>query len=141
MEQPIIQRTYLTEIQLTQTPAAGQNPPFLNIPQLRAENAIIQGIQCFDSDSLATSPSALTVVSVLSGIVVTLVEASTENVYKYPCTDLLPTANSGFIRVFKNKKIDLSKSYITILNAAGLSINQSVVFNFIYKNTPGSEFK
>jgi hypothetical protein len=141
MEQPIIQRSYLAEIKLSLAPAANQRIFFLDVPELRAVNAMMTGIEVFDVNSLVTSPNGNPVVTAVTGIIVTFAEASTETVYQYPCFDLTPNNNSGLIRLFNKKKINLPKSYITILNSTGLNQNDAVVFNFIYESIVSSSFR
>jgi hypothetical protein len=128
---PIAQYTYLAEIKLVNAPANGQKVPFLDIPQLRNVKTI--GIECFKLTDLTISPNSNTVVSVLTGMVLTLAIQSAEDIYLYPCNDLNPALNSGLIRPFAEKKIDFPKSYITILDSTGLSQNESVLFNIIYR--------
>lgn len=131
MYQPIINRSYLTEIKFVNTPSAGAKVPFLDVPQLR--NVYTVGLECFTATQLTVSPNSNTVVTAVTGLVLTLAVNNTEEVYQIPCIDLVPGSNSGLIRLFKNKTVNLPKSYITILDTSGLSINQAVLFNFIYE--------
>ena len=133
--QPIISNSYLTEIKLQSAPTANQRLKFLDVPELsqRMKGAMVIGVQCFNATNLTTSPNGFAVVPTLAGIVLTLVEESLESIYQYPCTDLQPSLNSGFIRMFNRKKINISKSYITIFDAVGIAVNQAVVVNFIYE--------
>jgi hypothetical protein len=137
MNQPIIQNSYLTEIKLSSAPAANQRIKFIDVPELsqRMKGALIVGVQLFNATALTTSPNGFAVVPTLAGIVLTLTEASLESIYQFPCFDLQPANNSGFIRMFNKKKINISKSYITIFDATGIAINQAVVVNFIYETT------
>jgi len=131
---PVIERSYLTEVQLTLAPGANQSVKFLDIPELsqRKHKVIIYSIECFNASDLATSPGSRTVVALLTGITVTFVQESTEDVLRYPCNDLRPGANSGLMRMFNKKRINIPSSYITIYNATGLNQNEVVLFNFIY---------
>jgi len=70
---------------------------------------------------------------VLTGMVLTLAIGSKEDVYLMPCEDLRPATNSGLIRLFKEKTINFPKSYITILDATGLAVNEALIFNIIYR--------
>jgi len=131
MYQPIINRTYLTEVEFVNTPSAGGKFQFLDIPQLRGMQTV--GLECFTATQLTTSPNSKVVVAAVTGLVLTLAIDNVEEVFQIPCIDLVPGSNSGLIRLFKNKIINLPKSYVTILNPAGLSINEVVLFNFIYE--------
>jgi hypothetical protein len=79
-------------------------------------------------------------VGTTNGIIVTFAEASTETVYQYPLSDLIPGNNAGLIRLFNDKEINLPKSYITILDPTNLNIDDAVIFNFIYESVKGSNF-
>lgn len=129
--QPIIDRSYLTEIKLVNAPGAGQKVPFIDIPMLRGVYSI--GVECFYSPQLTISPNSNTVVALVTGMVLTLTVNTTEEVFQFPCFDLVPGNNSGLIRMLHNKVINLPKSYITILDVTGLNQNESVLFNFIYR--------
>lgn len=131
MYQPVINRSYLTEVKLVNVPSNGQKVPFLDVPQLR--NVFTTSITAYTATQLTTSPQSNIVVGSLVGLVLTLAIVNTEEVYQIPCIDLQPQSNSGLMRLFKNKQVNLPKSYITILDATGLNQNESVVFNFIYE--------
>ncbi len=131
MYQPIIGRSYLTEIKLVNAPSVGQKVPFLDVPQLR--NVYTVGIECFTATQLTRSPNSNAVVTVVTGMVLTLAINNTEEVFQIPCIDLVPGSNSGLIRMFKNKIVNLPKSYITIFDTGVLAQNEAVVFNFIYE--------
>ena len=131
MYQPVIDYSYLAEIKLVNAPAANQKVNFLDIPQIRNVKTI--GIECFRRADLTISPNSNTVVAVLTGMVLTLAIGSKEDVYLMPCEDLRPATNSGLIRLFKEKTINFPKSYITILDATGLAVNEALIFNIIYR--------
>lgn len=128
---PIL-RSYLAEVNLgTTTPGNGQNVNVQDYPQLR--EVYITGIEVFDSGQLAISPSGKTVVSTLTGLTITLMDKyNMEMVYQYPTFDLNPTNVGGFYRDLKPFYLQLTKSYITILDATTVSANQSVMLNIFY---------
>lgn len=132
MYQPVINRSYLTEIKLVNPPGVGQKVPFLDVPQLRGVNTV--GITAYTAKQLTLSPQSNVVVSLATGLVLTLAINNTEEIFQFPVIDLIPGENSGLIRLFKNKMVNLPKSYITILDPAALAQNEAVVFNFIYEN-------
>lgn len=130
----IITSSYLVELNLP-TISLGQRFTFLDVPQLRYNAVIIDGIEAFTNAQLATSPNAKAVINASAslGIVVTLVVDETEDIYQIPYYTLISANNAGLIREFANKRINLVKSYATILNTTGLSTGQSLMFNFYYR--------
>jgi len=128
---PIL-RSYLAEVNLgTTTPGNGQNINIQDYPQLR--DVYICGLEIFDSNQLALSPSGKTVVSQLKGLTITLMDKfNMEMVYQYPTFDLNPANVGGFYRDIKPFYLQLTKSYVTILDATTVSANQSVMVNIFY---------
>lgn len=130
----IIENSYLVEVNLPSI-TLGQRYTFLDIPQLRYNAVTMMGIEAFTASQLATSPNNKTVISAAGSvnIVCTFVVNETEDIYQIPYYTLISSNNAGLIREFQNKRINLVKSYITILNVTGLNANESVMFNFYYK--------
>lgn len=128
---PIL-RSYLAEVNLgTTTPGNGQNINIQDYPQLR--EVYICGIEIFDSNQLAISPSGKTVVPTLDGLTITLMDKfNMEMIYQYPVFDLNPANVGGFYRDFKPFYLQLTKSYITVLDSSTVSANQSVMLNIFY---------
>lgn len=135
---PIV-RSYLCEVNLgNSAPGQGQNINFQDYPQLR--DIYITGITSFEFDQVAISPSGKTVVSSLTGITVTLKDKfNMDIIYQYPSYDLQPTFVNGYYRDFIPFALQLTKSYISILDPTGLLANQSIVFNIFY--IPVKEYK
>ena len=130
----IITNSYLVELNLP-TVSLGQRYTFLDVPQLRYNAVIIDGIEAFTNSQLATSPNAKNIISANGSlnIVVTLVVDETEELYQIPYFTLISANNAGLIREFANKRINLVKSYATILNTASLTAGESLIFNFYYR--------
>jgi hypothetical protein len=128
---PIL-RSYLAEVNLgTTTPGNGQNINVQDYPQLR--DVYICGVEVFDSNQLAISPSGKTVVPTLDGLTLTLMDKfNMEMLYQYPAFDLNPANVGGFYRDIKPFYLQLTKSYITILDATTVAANQSVMLNIFY---------
>ena len=133
MLQPIINNSYLVEVNLT-TVANGQRYYFLDVPTLRAPYIFVQGIEAYSSDQVKLSPNNSTIISAsgATGIVVTFAVRETEEVYQIPYFTLISAANAGMIREFANKQINLTKSYVTILDSTNLNAAESCIFNFYY---------
>lgn len=135
---PIV-RSYLAEVNLgNSTPGQGQNINFQDYPQLR--DIYITGITSFEVAQVAVSPSGKTVVGSLTGITLTLKDKfNMDMVYQYPSYDLQPSLVNGYYRDFIPFQLQLTKSYITILDPTGLNANESIVFNIFY--IPVKEYK
>jgi hypothetical protein len=127
---PIL-RSYLIEVNVGNTaPGQGQNINFQDYPQLR--DIFLCGIIASDSNQLSKSPSGKNVVTTLVDATVTLMDKfNMETIFQYPLYDLNPADQSGFYRDFVPFPIQLTKSYITILNNT-YTANQSFIFNILY---------
>ena len=127
-----IQRSYLIEVNCgTTNPGNGTNIPFQDYPQLR--NIYLCGIQVFDLNSVTISPAGKTVVGVLTGATVTLVDIYNQEILRqYPAQDLSPYYNSGIYRDFKPFQLQLTKSFITILDNTSTAANESFIINVLY---------
>ena len=128
---PIL-KSYLAEVNLgTGTVGAGQNVNIQDYPQLR--DIYITGIQVFDNNQLALSPQGKTVVSTLKGITLTLMDKyNMEMIFQYPTFDLNPANVAGFYRDINPFYLQLTKSYISILDPTGLASSESVILNIFY---------
>lgn len=113
-------------------PTAGQRIYLGDIPELR--NVTTEQMESYNSGILSFSPAQNAVVNQTGGsnVVVTLVEASTEDIYQLPYNSLTKSLNGGDVTEYQNKKFNLPKSYITLLGTASLSAGQSVVLSFYY---------
>lgn len=127
-----IQRSYLIEVNFGNTaPGNGVNINFQDYPQLR--NIYLTGITVSDNSTVSLSPSGKTVVNNLAGIAVTLMDNFNMEVVKnYPAKELDPFYQYGFYRDIKPINLQLTKSYITILDNTGLNANESVIINIFY---------
>jgi hypothetical protein len=128
---PIL-RSYLIEVNFGNTlPGNGVNINFQDYPQLR--NIMLTGITVADTNTLAISPSGKNVTTDNSGIAVTLMDIFNMEIIKnYPAKGLDPFYNYGFYRDFTDINLQLTKSYITILDNTNLLANQSVILNIFY---------
>lgn len=127
-----IKNSYLIEVNLGTTLAGnGANITFQDYPQLR--DVYVTGIEILDNNTITKSPSGKDVVQTLLGITTTLIDKyNMEILHQYPAQDLNPDARSGFYRDFVPFPIQLTKSFITILNNTGLAANESVMVNLFY---------
>jgi hypothetical protein len=127
-----IQRSYLIEVNVgTTNPGNGVNINFQDYPQLR--NIFLTGVQVFDNNSVSISPSGKTVVGALTGATVTLMDIYNQEIMRqYPAQDLSPYYNSGIYRDFKPFQLQLTKSFITILDNTTTAANESYMINIFY---------
>lgn len=132
MLQPITEKSYLVEVNLG-TVAVQKQINFAFIPQL--EGSTIFGIQSFSSDQLSLSPNGSTPVTAvgLADLTVTFVVGDTQDIYLIPVADLNSPLIYGFIRMINNKKLNLTKSFVTIQSTTTVANNQVVLFNFLYR--------
>ena len=132
MIQPIIENSYLVEINLG-TLAAQKQTNFNFIPQL--EGSIIYGIQTFSATDVTTSPNGSTVVATagLASINVTFAVGDNQDIFLMSCSDLRSANISGFVRMFANKRLNLTKSFITLNSVTNLNANESILFQFLYR--------
>ena len=127
-----IEKSYLIEINVgTTNPGNGVNINFQDFPQLR--DIYLTGRQVFDLSTVLTSPSGKTVVGALTGATVTLLDIFNQEIIRsYPAQDLSPFYNSGIYRDFKPFRLQLTKSYITILDNTTTAANESYIVNIFY---------
>lgn len=128
---PIV-KSYLAEVNLgTGAVGAGQNINIQDYPQLR--DIYITGIQVFDANQITISPQGKNVVPTLTGITLTLMDKyNMEMIFQYPTFDLNSANVGGFYRDINPFYLQLTKSYITILDPAGLTAGESVMLNVFY---------
>lgn len=130
---PIV-RSYLTEINVgTTQPGNGTNINFKDYPQLR--DIYITGFAFYDISQVSLSPAGKVIVpaNALPGITVTLLDIyNMEMIYQYPSYDANPINASGFYRDIFPFQLQLTKSYITVLDNTNIAANESVIVNFFY---------
>lgn len=130
-----IKRSFLTEVILSSV-AVGTRAFFQDVPQIRMQNILVESIEAFCATQLTTSPTQRTVIASANVPCVSVSFAvgmqNTIELDNIPLYDLIPGNNSGLMRLYNDKRINLTKSYVTILNAGSLAANQSVLFNIIY---------
>ena len=128
---PIV-KSYLVEVNLGSTvPGVGSNLLFQDYPQLR--DIYIMSAVTYDINTLTKSPAGKTVVSITSGITITLMDRFNQEIVRsYPTADFNPYYNSGFYRDLRPFPLQLTKSFITIQDTAGLNANESFIMNIFY---------
>jgi hypothetical protein len=129
-----ITRSYLVELYLgTSAPGQGAQINFQDYPELR--NVYVCGVEVCSLTYLLKAPSGRNVIagSLLPNISLNLTDINTNiRIYNYPTFDLQPSNVSGYYRDFEPFKLNLVKSFITILDGTGFIANESLCFNFFY---------
>jgi len=132
---PIINRSLTIEVKLTSV-AVGQTFQFPDNQIIRGQEVTVYAIEAFNAVQCTKTPSSLDVVTLAgsANLVVTFQDStSTNRVYEIPYYTLLSYLNGGIIREFKPFRCILSKSYVKILDATNINVNEAAFFNLIYK--------
>lgn len=135
MNNLIIKRSQLIEAQFTGTPATGKKYQFTEIPNISRNNIVIYGFEAFTNTQLSTTPNNNTVVSsgVSDQLVVTLIDNDNkEIVYQLPYYTAIRSLNGGFVLMVKPFILNLTRSYVQITDATGISANQVASINLYY---------
>lgn len=135
MNNLIIKRSQLIEAQFTGTPATGKKYQFTEIPNISRNNIVIYGFEAFTNTQLSTTPNNNTVVSsgVSDQLVVTLIDnENKERVYQLPYYTAIRSLNGGFVLMVKPFILNLTRSYVQITDATGISANQVASINLYY---------
>lgn len=135
MNNLIIKRSQLIEAQFTGTPATGKKYQFTEIPNISRNNIVIYGFEAFTNTQLSTTPNNNTVVSsgVSDQLVVTLIDNDNkERVYQLPYYTAIRSLNGGFVLMVKPFILNLTRSYVQITDATGISANQVASINLYY---------
>lgn len=135
MNNLIIKRSQLIEAQFTGTPAVGKKYQFTEIPNISRNNIIVYGFEAFTATQLAVTPNNNTVVAsgVSDQLVVTLIDnENKERIYQLPYYTAIRSLNGGFVLMVKPFILNLTRSYVQITNATGISANEVASFNLYY---------
>ena len=135
MNNLIIKRSQLIEAQFTGTPATGKKYQFTEIPNISRNNIVIYGFEAFTATQLAVTPNNNTVVAagVSDQLVVTLIDDDNkERVYQLPYYTAIRSLNGGFVLMVKPFILNLTRSYVQITSATGISANEVASINLYY---------
>lgn len=135
MNNLIIKRSQLIEAQFTGTPATGKKYQFTEIPNISRNNIVVYGFEAFTATQLSTTPNNNTVVAsgVSDQLVVTFIDNDNkERVYQLPYYTAIRSLNGGFVLMVKPFILNLTRSYVQITNATGISSNEVASFNLYY---------
>lgn len=115
---------------------AAQTPYyFQTIENMSQGNIRVYGIEAFGATQLGVTPLNQTVVanSVLDQLTLTLVDTNGNEVLKdFPVYNLVRANIAGFVNLFKDYQLDLTKCYVKITDTAGITAGNVVAFNWAY---------
>jgi hypothetical protein len=135
MNNLIIKRSQLVEAQIVGTPAAGKKYQFTDVPNISRNNIIIYGFEVFTAAQLAVTPNNNTVIASDKSdqLVITLVDnENREIIYQLPYYTAIRSLNGGFVLMVKPFILNLTRSYVQITSATGISENQVASVNLYY---------
>ena len=135
MNNLIIKRSQLVEAQVVGTPAAGKKYQFTDVPNISRNNILIYGFEVFTAAQLSTTPNNNTVIPAATSdqLVVTLIDNSNkELIYQLPYYTAIRSLNGGFVLMVKPFILNLTRSYIQLTDATGISENQVACVNLYY---------
>lgn len=131
MQNFIIARSILVELNIA-TVSQGANYNFQDVPELRGK--LIYGIEAFSDSHVAKTPFGNTVVAngSIDDVLLTLSVGTDEQVANIPYYTLVSANNGGLIRQFANLPVNLTKSYVKLVNNT-ITNGHSLLFNFYYR--------
>jgi hypothetical protein len=131
MQGLIIPNSALVEVNI----ATLETGPINFEKQTKLEKAMILGIEVCSASELAVSPNNKTVVSStgLTSAVLVLKDGQKDTLYQYPLKGLQSSYNGGWIRLFPAFIVDWQKCYVEILSTTNLNVNESFIFNILYR--------
>jgi hypothetical protein len=135
MNNLIIKRSQLVEAQVVGTPAAGKKYQFTDVPNISRNNILIYGFEVFTAAQLSTTPNNNTVIPSATSdqLVVTLIDNNNkELIYQLPYYTAVRSLNGGFVLMVKPFILNLTRSYIQLTDATGISENQVACVNLYY---------
>jgi hypothetical protein len=135
MNNLIIKRSQLAEAQITGSVAVGKKYNFTEIPNLSRNNILLYGFEVYTADQLAVTPNGNTVIPTADTNNVVLSFRDTnkvEFVYQVPIYNLIRSNVGGFITMITPRLINLTDSYIQLVDAGGITVNQVVAVNLYY---------
>jgi hypothetical protein len=135
MNNLIIKRSQLVRAQITGTPAVGNKYYYTDVPNLSRNNVILYGFEVFTATQLAKTPQNETVIagSANDQVVMTWRDnRKVEFVYQMPIYTAIRSLNGGFIVLLKPRIINLTDSYIQLVDTTGINTNEVLAVNIYY---------
>jgi len=135
MNNLIIKRSQIVRAQITGTPAVGNKYYFTDVPNLSRNNIVLYGFEVFTATQLAKTPQNETVIPGATNDQVVLTwrdNNKIEFVYQMPIYTAIRSLNGGFIVLLKPRVINLTDSYVQLVDATGITTNEVVAVNIYY---------
>jgi hypothetical protein len=135
MNNLIIKRSQLVRAQITGTPAVGNKYYYTDVPNLSRNNVILYGFEVFTATQLAKTPQNETVIPGTTNDQVVMTwrdNRKVEFVYQMPIYTAIRSLNGGFIVLLKPRIINLTDSYIQLVDTTGISTNEVLAVNIYY---------
>ena len=130
-----IENSYQFEVPLTSVGLGAKNQfPRNDILNPKGTGSVVfTGLEVYTSDFLSKSESGRDVVTPADAtkLAITLCYKEKEFVYYFPYIGLISALNFGMIRRLDRQKIDITKSYVTILQA-GIVGDKSAILNWFF---------
>jgi hypothetical protein len=112
-------------------PAAGMKIPFP--VDMEIDGKIITGVETYNNTQLAiVNAGAVVTAGAGAEATVFLVVGSDERIFAMPYQAFNTALNSGFIKLFKDLRINLTKSYIQLSSAATIVATNVLSVGFYY---------
>jgi hypothetical protein len=140
MNNLIIKRSQLIEAEV-QSLAVGQKFQFKEIPNLSRNNIMLYGFEAYTRTQLRTSPQGNNTLLAADAhnVVVSFRDTNkVEFVYQVPLFNLVRSNVGGFITMITPRLINLTDSYIQLVNAGSVTAGEAVVLN-LYYSLPGED--
>ena len=135
MNNLIIKRSQIVRAQITGTPAVGNKYYFTDVPNLSRNNVVLYGFEVFTATQLAKTPQNETVIPGATNDQVVLTwrdNNKIEFVYQMPIYTAIRSLNGGFIVLLKPRVINLTDSYVQLVDATGITTLEVVAVNIYY---------
>jgi hypothetical protein len=135
MNNLIIKRSQLAEAQVTGSVAVGKKYNFTEIPNLSRNNILLYGFEVYTANQLAVTPNGNTVIASARAhhVVVSFRDTNkVEFVYQCPAYNLIRSNVGGFITMITPRLINLTDSYIQLVDTTGINVNEVLAVNLYY---------
>ncbi len=136
MQNAIIKNSLLAEARIVSTPAVGQTFFFDDVPDISKNNIVVYGIIGYSATQLALSPQQRTVIAAagVPSLALTIVDSNGVTlVQRMPVYDTVRSLNGGFIAVFDDLRMNLTRSYVEVMATTSLNVNESFVCELLYR--------
>ena len=135
MNNLIIKRSQLVEAQITGSVSVGKKYQFLEIPNLSRNNILLYGFEVYTAGQLTATPSGNVVIPAAdqTNVVLSFRDVNkVEFVYQVPIYSVIRPNVGGFVTMISPRLINLTDSYIQLVAAGSIGLNEVVAVNLYY---------